>query len=191
VIYGRVAGVAVGSQWTGKVTDLGKQTLDIPQPGQGFSYGISTLHRGTLGTGQNQSAKMLKRYPDTAYEAHGNYGVQYNLTLPLCNRTDRPQTVTVALETPLKREDTQQGLRFLQPPGKQNNFRGTVRLRYNDDDRLPQIRYLHLVQKRGQQGEALVKLTLKPQEQRSVQVDLIYPPDATPPQILTVKTMQP
>jgi hypothetical protein len=44
------------------------------------------------------------------------------------------------------------------------------------------------VQRRGQQGEALVTLTMPPGDRRTVQVDLVYPPDATPPQILTVKT---
>ena len=31
-----------------------------------------------LGIQQIQTAKMLVRYPDTAYEAHGNYGVNIN-----------------------------------------------------------------------------------------------------------------
>ncbi|HTL88101.1 MAG TPA: DUF3370 domain-containing protein [Leptolyngbya sp.] len=189
VIYGRVAGVAIGSQWNGQILDRGQDFLSTPAPGKGFSYGLATLNRGTLGTNQNQSAKMLRRYPDTAYQAHGNYAIEYSLTLPLENTTEQAQTVVVTVETPLKREDTQQGLRFLQPPGTQTSFRGTVRLRYNDDRGLPQTRYVHLVQRRGQQGEPLITLQMKPQERRLVQFDLIYPPDATPPQVLTVKTL--
>jgi hypothetical protein len=189
VIYGRVAGVAVGSQWNAQVVDPGSSYLSIPNPGQAFSYGLSTLYKGTLGTGQNQSATITKRYPDTAYQAHGNYGIEYRLSLPLRNTTDKPQAVAIAIETPLKREDTKQGVRFLQPPGSYTAFRGTVRLRYNTDQGLPQTRYIHVVQKRGQQGEPLVTLQLKPNEQRLVQFDYIYPPDATPPQILTVKTL--
>jgi Protein of unknown function (DUF3370) len=37
-------------------------------------------------------------------------------------------------------------------------------------------------------GEPLATLRMKPKERRLVQVDLIYPPDATPPQVLTVQT---
>jgi Protein of unknown function (DUF3370) len=188
LIYGRVSGVAQGAQWNGMVTDPGKADLTIPDSGKAFSYGISTLYRGTLGTGQNQSAKMLDRYEDTAYEAHGNYAVQYALTLPLVNPTDQPQTVRLTFETPLKRDDTQAGLRFYQPLPKSTFFRGTVRLRYNDDRNIPRTQYFHLVQKRGQQGEPLVTLEMPPGDRRLVKFDLIYPADATPPQVLTVKT---
>ncbi len=189
LIYGRVAGVAIGSRWQAQVTDPGKPTLAIPTVGGAFSYGISLLHRGALGTGQNQTAKMDVRYPDTAYQAHGNYGVEYNLTLPLENQSSGDRRVTIALETPLKREDTQQGLRFLMPLPKNVFFRGTVRIRYVDDAGLAKSRYVHLVQRRGQMGESLATLTMKPGERRLVQVDLIYPPDATPPQVLTVQTL--
>ncbi|MBD1822028.1 DUF3370 domain-containing protein [Cyanobacteria bacterium FACHB-DQ100] len=189
VIYGRVAGVGVGSQWNGRILDQGQDFLSTPEPGKGISYGLATLNRGTLGTNQNQSAKLIRRYPDTAYQAHGNYAIQYSLTMPLKNTTDRAQTVVVTVETPLKREDTNQGLRFLQPPGPQMNFRGTVRLLYNDDRGLPRTQYVHLVQQRGQQGDPLITLQMKPQERRLVQFDFLYPPDATPPQVLTVKTL--
>jgi hypothetical protein len=190
LIYGRVAGVSQGAQWNGYVTDPNQRELKIPEPGQAFSYGIATLYRGTLGTGQNQSAKMLDRYDDTAYEAHGNYAVQYALTLPLVNSTDREQTVQLTFETPLKREDTQDGLRFYNPLPKNTFFRGTVRFMYNDDRNIPQTRYFHLVHKRGQQGDPLVTLKMPPGDRRLVRFDVVYPADATPPQVLTVKTMQ-
>lgn len=190
LIYGRVAGVAQGSEWKAQLTDnSSSQTLSIPQPGQAFSYGLSTLHRGTLGTGQIQSARMLVRYPDTAYFAHGNYGVQYSLSLPLVNKTSKTQTVTLAIQTPIKDDGTQRGLRFMEPPAKQVFFRGTVQIRYKDDAGNATTRYVHLVQRRGQQGEALVTLNMPPREQRLVQVDFLYPPDATPPQVLTVRTL--
>jgi hypothetical protein len=188
LIYGRVAGIAQGSQWHGYVTDPGKPDLQIPTAGNAYSYGIATLHRGMMGTGQKQTAKMLARYPDTAYEAHGNYAVQYSLTLPLVNQTSETQTVQLTFETPLKREDTKEGLRFFDPLPKNTFFRGTVRFMYNDDRNIPQTRYFHLVQKRGQQGEPLVTLTLKPGDRKFVKFDVVYPADASPPQVLTVKT---
>ncbi|MGV0025690.1 DUF3370 domain-containing protein [Phormidesmis priestleyi] len=187
--YGRVAGVAVGSQWLSQVVDRGSDRLNIPNPGQAFSYGLSLLYRGTMGTGQNQNAKVIKRYPDTAYEAHGNYGIEYNLAMPLYNPTSQDRAVTLAVENPLKREDTQQGLRFFEPPARSVFFRGTVRVRYKDDAGLPQTRSVHLVLRRGQQGDPLVTLNLKPGERRLVEFDFIYPPDATPPQVLTVRTL--
>lgn len=191
-IYGRVAGVARGSVWKAQLVDRpGSFDLTIPQPGEAFSYGLSTLVRGTLGTNQVQSAPMLVRYPDTAYQAHGNYALEYNLTLPLTNPTSQQQTVTIAIQTPIKEDQlSQPGLRFFDPPPRQVFFRGTVRISYNDDWGIPRTRYFHLVQRRGQQGEPLVQLNLPPGSRRLVAVDFIYPPDATPPQVLTVETLK-
>ncbi|MBT9313481.1 DUF3370 domain-containing protein [Leptothoe kymatousa] len=190
IIYGRVAGVAQGSSWTAVLTDDDETPqLTIPAAGGAISYGISTLYGGELGTGQNQSAEMLVRYDDTAYQAHGNYGVEYNLTLPLYNPSDRPQTVTVALETPIKEDQlSTEGLQFFETLPNRTFFRGPVQVRYRSDRGLPQIRNVHLVQLRGQQGEPLATLTLAPQEQRRVNLTLRYPPDSTPPQVITIQT---
>lgn len=189
-IYGRVAGVVGGSRWRALLVDKPKaRYLTIPQSGQVFSYALSTLHGGTLGTGQIQSAPMLVRYPDTAYRAHGNYGIQYNLKLPLYNNTQSSQTVSVSIQTPLKEDRlVKPGLRFLSTPAPQVFFRGTVRVRYKNDQNQPQTEFVHLVQKRGQAGEPLVLLKMKPGDRSLVEVDFLYPPDATPPQVLTVST---
>jgi hypothetical protein len=190
VVYGRVAGVAQGSQWRSQLVDNSDVSyLSVPPSGEAFSYGLSMLNQGTMGTGQIQSASLLVRYPDTAYRAHGNYGIQYSLTLPLYNNSDRDRTVTVSLQTPLKENKLSKGgLRFFSSPAKQVFFRGTVRLRYNDDRNLPRTSYVHLVQTRGQQGEPLVTLQMKPGDRRLVQLDFLYPPDATPPQVLTIES---
>lgn len=191
VIYGRVAGVASGSQWVGKITDNPDvEYLSIPKSGKSFSYGLNTLHEITFGTRQVQSAKMLVRYPDTAYFAHGNYAIEYNLSLPLDNSTDRTQTVSLSIQTPLKSDDPKNGILFLKPRDTRVFFRGTVRVRYNDDNGVPQTRYVHLVQRRGQQGVPLVTLNMPRSDRRVVEIDFLYPPDATPPQVLTVKTLK-
>lgn len=188
-IYGRVAGVAQGSQWRSQITDPSVDYLRIPQRGKAFSYGINTLDRGTLGTGQVQSAPLLVRYPDTAYRAHGNYGIEYSLTLPLYNPTQQPQEVALAIQTPLKEDRlTKGGLRFLNPHGPQVHFRGTVLVRYTAQGRAHQ-RYVHLVQHRGQGGQPLMTLKIPAGKRQSVQVDFLYPPDSTPPQVLTVQTL--
>lgn len=189
-VYGRVAGVAQGTQWRSQITDPSVDYLRIPQRGQAFSYGINTLDRGTLGTGQVQSAPLLVRYPDTAYRAHGNYGIEYSLTLPLYNPTQQPQKVTLAIQTPLKEDRlTKGGLRFLNPPGKQVHFRGTVLVRYTQQGRTHN-RYVHLVQHRGQRGQPLMTLEIPAGKGQPVQVDFLYPPDSTPPQVLTVRTLK-
>ncbi|MBE9006685.1 DUF3370 domain-containing protein [Fortiea sp. LEGE XX443] len=191
-IYGRVAGVAGGSSWRAFIVDSPKaRLLTIPQPGKAVSYALSTLDGGTLGTSQIQSAPMLVRYPDTAYRAHGNYGIQYNLKLPLHNNTSSPQTVAVSMQTPIKEDQlVKPGLRFFSTPARQTFFRGSVRIRYKDDKGMPQTKFVHLVQKRGQPGEPLVVLNMKAGDRRLVEVDFLYPPDATPPQVLTVSTQR-
>jgi hypothetical protein len=132
---------------------------------------------------------MLVRYPDTAYRAHGNYGIQYSLKLPLSNNTQSRQTVSVSIQTPLKEDQlVKPGLRFLNTPASQVFFRGTVRVRYKDDQGKPQTQFTHLMQTRGQVGEALALLNMPAGDRRLVEVDFLYPPDASPPQVLTVAT---
>jgi hypothetical protein len=190
--YGRVAGVAQGSQWTGQLTDGSNvDHLTLPSVGHGISYVLSTVDNGTFGTGQIQSAPMLARYPDTAYRAHGNYGVHYSLSIPLYNNTGETRSVAIMIQTPIKEENHGTGLRFLEPPDRQVFFRGTVRIRYQDDFGIPETRYLHIIQRRGQEGDPLVRLTLPKGDRRLVQVDFIYPPDSTPPQVLTIRTLEP
>lgn len=190
LVYGRVAGVSIGSRWQAKVTDNpNTSTLTTPQVGKAYSYAISTLRGGTLGTGQNQTAKMLVRYPDTAYEAHGNYGVEYNVNLPLKNPTNQTQTIALTLETPLKSNSaTPGGLRFRKPPQDFPFFRGTVKLTYPEGN-TQKTRYVHLWHRTGQVLQPLQQITLPPNAQKNIQVDLIYPPDSTPPQVLTIKTV--
>lgn len=189
LIYGRVAGVSLGSQWNTRLRDIGTLDLTVPPVGQAIAYGLSTLIGGRLGTQQVQSARMLVRYPDTAYQAHGNYGVHYRLILPLYNPTANRQQIAIALQTPLKQDHVDEGLRFLNPPNKAVFFRGMVSIHAPDNQENYQTRYFHLVQRQGEQSEPLMTLTLAPQERKLVRVELIYPPDATPPQVLTLKQL--
>jgi hypothetical protein len=190
LIYSRVAGVQQGSTWTAKLTDPGQDRWTLPMPGQGIAYAISTLRAGRLGTQQSQAAPLLVRYPDTAYEAHGNYGVHYDLTMPFYNAASESQTLSLMLATPLKEEKlSQKGLRFRNPPPTFPFFRGTVRLQYSDEQNRLITRYLHLWHRTGEQVKPLLKLTLKPQSRRTVKLDFLYPPDATPPQIVRVETL--
>ncbi|BAY51658.1 hypothetical protein NIES2134_107500 [Thermostichus vulcanus NIES-2134] len=185
IIYGRVAGVALGSRWHNPQ----QQPIPIPAAGSAVSYPISSLIGGRLGTGQIQAAPLVVRYPDTAHAAHGNYGVEYDLVLPLQNTRDRPQTVRLALQTPIKFDAPAPGLRFFAEPPNRIFFRGSIRLRFRDDQSTPQSRIIHLVQRQGEQGEDLLRLRLQPKETRWIQFTMLYPPDATPPQVLTIETL--
>jgi Protein of unknown function (DUF3370) len=188
--YGRGAGISRGSQWQAKITDTPRSKhLTIPPTGEAFSYGLSTLPRGTFGTGQIQSAPMLVRYPDTAWMSHGNYGVHYEMSLPLHNPSKTAQQVAVSIQTPLKQNRWSKGLHFLRSLPDQVFFRGTVRVRYKDDSGIPQLRYYHLNQRQGQQGEPLAVVNLPPKEDRLISLDYLYPPDATPPQVLTIQSL--
>jgi hypothetical protein len=187
--YSRVAGIQIGSQWFGNLTDRDQSnTLSIPKSGESYSYGLSLLQYGTMGTGQVQTAPLIVRYPDTAYSAHGNYGVQYNLTLPLHNPTTETQTVILSFQNPIKYDKPVGGLQFFEPLPNDVFFRGSVRVKFRDDNGLAQTRYVHLKMRRGERGKSLVTLTMPPSDRRVVQFDFLYPADATPPQVLTVTT---
>lgn len=187
-IYGRVAGVSRGSRWLATLTDRRSSQLAIPPTGEQLSYAISTVDHNTFGTGQIQSAPMIRRYNDTAYRAHGNYGTEYSLTLPLLNPTDKPQTVALSIQTPLQNETIKNALTFLTPHDSRIFFRGTVLFLYTNDQGEKRADYIHLVQRRGQTGTPLIELTLESDEERAVEVHFLYPPDATPPQVLTLTT---
>ncbi len=192
VIYGRVSGITIGSQWTGTIVDDDSRSnkLTIPDDGEAFAYPLSTIYDGTLGTKQIQSAPMVARYSDTAYESHGNYGVRYKLSIPLYNDDGDDRTVTLSIQTPIKTDEEKEELTFLDPPEDKIFFRGSVQVRYSDDRGLLRTRAFHLVQKRGQQGEPLIKLKMTSKEKRLVEIEFIYPPDATPPQVLTISTAE-
>jgi Protein of unknown function (DUF3370) len=191
VIYGRVAGIAIGSQWNGTITDDDRSNkLTIPDEGEAFGYPLSTVYDGTLGTKQIQSAPMAVRYPDTAYESHGNYGVRYKLSIPLYNSDGDDRTVTLSIQTPLKNDEEKEELIFIDPPEDKIFYRGTVQVKYSDDRGLLRTRAFHIVQRRGQQGEPLITLQMIPRQRRLVEIEFIYPPDATPPQILTISTAE-
>ncbi len=187
-VYGRVAGISRGSNWRAYFTDdpHGSLRLLVPAAGQSISYVVATVEQGAFGTKQLQAAPLVVRYGDTSYKAHGNYAVEYNLYIPLHNDTQQPQTVAITLQTPFKSNTSKAGLMFTSQQQRAVWFRGTLRLRYRDDSGQNAGKYLHVVQRRGDPGTPLLTLNLTPGETRMVAVDFLYPPDCTPPQILTI-----
>ena len=100
--------------------------------------------------------------------------------------------MALALESPIKDGSGPDHLRFQSPPRTSVMYRGPVEVRWIDGtDGKPRGRHLvHLVLRQGQEGPRLGQVTLQPGEQRLVRVRLIYPADATPPQVLTLLPMK-
>ena len=186
LVYSRVSGVQVGSTWRATLTDPGQPYLSASRAP--ISWPIASLERGSLGTRQVQTAELKAFYPGTAWAAHGNYGVEYDLTLPLRNGGPKPLQLQLALESPIKGDQAIGGLRFKAKPGPPVMFRGTVEVSGLDGpDGKPTGRQgFHLVQRVGQQGPALGNISLAPGGSRTLRVRLIYPADATPPQVLSL-----
>ena len=190
IIYSRVSGVQIGRSWQGRLTDPDSTVLSIPT--EPISWPISSLERGTLATGQVQTAELTNFYPGTAWAAHGNYGVEYDLTLPLKNTTSTTAQLELSLDSPLKGNGNLQSLRFRSDLNGPVMFRGPIQVSgLSDPDGSPLGRHTaHLVLRQGQMGPPLGQVILKPGEQKEVRIRLIYPADATPPQVLTVQPVK-
>ena len=71
-------------------------------------------------------------------------------------------------------------------------FRGPIEVTGLDgyDGKLSATQRFHLVLRRGQEGPELGQVSLGPGESRRVRVRLIYPADATPPQVLSLRPVK-
>lgn len=188
-IYGRVAGIATGNKWAAKiVNDLNK--FNIPEKGKGVAYALNTVYGNTLSTGQVQSAVMEKRYGDTAYQAHANYGITYEIAMPLYNNSSEKREVNVSFDSPARIAENKpvSELSFQPAPPEKINFRGEFKLNYLDDEGKATEKFIHIVQRFGQKGLPLLSLNLEPGESRNVTISYIYPADSTPPHVLIISS---
>lgn len=188
IVYGRVGGVSVGSQWQATVTHNNARHFIIPAGGEAVSFPISLTNPQTFDAEQVHSAPMLARYLDTALLGHGNYLVHYDLTFPLHNPTPDEQQVSLLFQTPIKENQFGDRLTFFETPPDRVFYRGTVRIRYPDAWGDEVTEYYHIVQRRGERGQPLATLTIPSKETVEARIDFFYPPDATPPQVITVQT---
>ena len=102
-------------------------------------------------------------------------------------------SLQLALESPLKGDKPLGGLKFRQGPGGSIWFRGSLEVAGLDG---PEAKPLgregfHLVLRSGQEGPSLGTVTLAPGGQRQLRLRLIYPADATPPQVLSLLPLAP
>ena len=186
MIYSRVSGVQEGSIWRGTITSPGQSWLSADAAP--ISWPIASLERGRLGTEQVQTAELKAFYAGTAWAAHGNYGVEYDLTIPLRNTGAEPVQLQLAFESPIKTDRPLGGLRFNSTPVRSVMFRGPIEVAGLDGagGRPASRRRFHLVQRAGEQSEPLGTVSLAPGASRNLRVRLIYPADATPPQVLSL-----
>ena len=119
--------------------------------------------------------------------------ITYDLSLPLRNDTSTPVRLALALESPIKTDQPLGGLRFNTTPARAVMFRGTVEVSGLDTETSGPggRRRFHLVLRAGQEGPTLGTVSLRPGQERPLRVRLIYPADATPPQVLSLIPMAP
>ncbi|MEZ0368599.1 MAG: DUF3370 family protein [Candidatus Sericytochromatia bacterium] len=172
--FSRVAGLTQGARWQGMLE------IDLAQFNR-QAYPVSGLYLKDLETHQNQSAQLLARIPGSAVESHGNYGVHYQLKLQLNNSSSHARNLSLALQQPLKVKDAK--AEFRRKPSEQVRFRGSLKLTHGG-----QSRYYHLVLHEGEQAQPFASLSLPPQTSEQALLEWVYPPDATPPQLLTIAT---
>ncbi len=182
--YGRVAGVSKGSTWLGEIA------LSVEKPQTNF-YPLSTVAKATFGTGQVQSAPIIVRYPDTAYEAHSNYGVHYVLDVNLTNDGNERRKVNMAIETPLKSDSKEDGMSFYTKTSNKVMYRGSIQMSFPNGQHKSKSEIEHLVQHYGQRMPELLTFEMEPYTKQSVRIEFFYPPDSTPPQVLTITSAQP
>jgi len=189
--YGRVSGVSQGLHWQGKFFEK-TRILERPAPGETVAYPFSSVYLKRWGTQQNQSGKMLQRYPGSAYQSHANYGVRYDLELPLHNDTAKFATYSLGLSHPSHMGGTAKNaeMTYLYPPNKPVMFRGSARLRWVDEYNQQQDQMVHMVLRHGEETAPITMLTLPPGVHYNLKLSLFYPADCTPPQLLTLRRIE-
>jgi hypothetical protein len=181
-VYGRVAGVSEGATWRG--------TLEAPAPGAVVGYPIATAFLNRLGTNQVQSAPMRRRYADTAYQGHGNYGVTYALSVPLANPGPQARTFTFTLSHPARvaGSGATAQMTYMDPPNRPVMFRGPIRVEWRDAQGRAQTRYPHVVLQHGHAMPPFATIAVPAGATTQATLTLLYPADATPPQLLTIES---
>ena len=188
--YSRVSGIAHGNTWKAKIINE-KNYLKIPEKNFGYSYVLNSVYNNTYGTKNVQSAKVVKRYNDTAYQSHGNYGVTYEIEFNLYNYFDKYNSISINFSSPIRTQDDvfERTVRYFEMPEEKIKFRGEIKISYTTTSGIYFEKYIHLVQRFGQDSSPIGSFLLAPNEKRKVKIKYIYPADCTPPHILSIYNM--
>jgi hypothetical protein len=174
--YGRVGGVQLGARWRGTLSNDSQNRFLLDGATREQTFLIDGVMKNTQGTGQDQAAPMLLRYPTSAVRSHANYGVEYSLEVPLHNGSDRPQKVQFLMDSP-----TAGNAVFLRA------FRGLAAFDETDPSGQVRTNYVQVSQEPRERGSTpLHEVIVPPGSSRHLRVRLVYPADATPPQLLRI-----
>jgi hypothetical protein len=175
-IFGRVAGIQQGATWRGTLgAQPGQPGIVLGDGPLALAWPIVTKRGHLLGTGQDQTAPVTHRLPDAAYAAHGNYGVTYDLALPLRNPGSRARRVELWLDSPKP------------TPGMPLAFSGPVEVTWVDAAGRSH-RVLRRLNMRPESRARITTLEVPAGAALDVRVRLVYPADATPPQVLRLRS---
>jgi hypothetical protein len=188
-IYGRVAGVAQGARWEGSLFDRASENLR--ETGDVVGFPLVSVVLNTLGTGQVQSPALRVRYPGSAIEAHGSYGVTYDLQVPLDNPDTKLRQYALALSHPLRvPENSSEQPRYLEVTREQPvTFRGSLQLDWDDEQNQPVRKLVHVTLRQGERGAPFATVPVVSGRRTVARLRLVYPADCTPPQLLTVSLL--
>jgi hypothetical protein len=175
-IFGRVAGIQQGATWRGTLgAQPGQPGVVLGDGPLALAWPIVTKRGHLLGTGQDQTAPVTHRLSDAAYAAHGNYGVTYDLALPLRNPGGRARRVALWLDSPKP------------TPGMPLAFSGPVEVSWVDAAGRSH-RVLRRLNMRPESRARITTLEVPAGAALDVRVRLVYPADATPPQVLRLRS---
>lgn len=185
--YSRVSGIVIGNKWESKITNK-NELFHIPDKNSGSAYVINSLFRNTYGTKQNQSANILKRYDNTSYQSYGNYGIEYEIEIPLYNPFNEHQFVSINFSSPIRftPDKEKDFIEFYRFPENKINFRGDIKIEYENFLKTKMTKYIHLIQRFGEEGLPISSFLLAPNETRNIKINFIYPADSTPPHTLII-----
>lgn len=180
--YGRVAGLVQGRQWQGQMR-LSPSQISQLQGGTTLGWPVASLYLKRYDSGQSQSAPVIKRLPGAAIESQGNYGLHYRLQLEL-PASEKARRYRLSLTQPQSVKAGQP--EFLSRPASQVTFRGSIQV--TEQKAVPKVTTTHLVLHSGERPAPFWEQNLAAGESRSFVIEWVYPPDATPPQLLLLES---
>jgi hypothetical protein len=188
--FGRVAGVVQGADWNG-VYRLSSEDIDNLKEGLLLAWPVASTYLKAWG-GQNQSAPLLARQADSAVQSHGNYGVAYHMAYTLANPDDAALELQWRWTQPTSVSKNVNAKNILSyDPKTQIVFRGSIRVethcQEDGKDHDPKIQFYHLQVKQGHWHAPFYAHSLPPKSECRLLLDWVYPPDAIPPQMLSVE----
>lgn len=179
--FGRVSGIVQGDSWQGTYR-FQTQDWERLKKGEALAWPVASTYLKQWGSGQNQSAPLLRKMPGSAVESHGNYGTYYRVRYQIQNpeatplrlqwRWTQPSAYQATAEPPLS-----------YTPHQQVVFRGTVRVHNSAHE----TRWIHLQTRQGVWQAPFYEQSLAAGESQEVEFAWVYPPDAIPPQLLSVE----